>query len=74
MLSTDNSIGCGNSVSTSSQIQTKIIGGQPSDIYDWPWVAALTNTTDGKNQGPPFCGGAVITKRHILTAAHCVTV
>ena len=48
MLSTDNSIGCGNSVSTSSQIQTKIIGGQPSDIYDWPWVAALTNTTDGK--------------------------
>lgn len=47
----------------------KITGGRPSDPGEWPWMAALINNMNGK----AFCGGVLITDRHILTAAHCVT-
>ena len=33
---------------------------------EWPWIAALMNN------GRQFCGGSLITRKHILTAAHCV--
>ena len=71
----DNPVGCG--VSSKSHIQNKITGGQDTSIQDWPWVAALVNASnvDGDTvlgEKGPFCGGVVISKSHILTAAHCV--
>ena len=70
----ENPAGCG--VSSNPQIRNKIIGGKDTTIHDWPWVAALVNSSnvDGAVLGErgPFCGGVIISKRHILTAAHCV--
>ena len=44
----------------------KVVNGWPADKGEWPWIAALMNN------GRQFCGGSLITDRHILTAAHCV--
>ena len=44
----------------------RVVNGWPADQGEWPWIAALLNN------GRQFCGGSLITDRHILTAAHCV--
>lgn len=56
--------GCG----LSTKSYSKITGGKPADPSEWPWMTALIR------RGYPhvFCGGVLITDRHILTAAHCV--
>lgn len=46
----------------------KITGGRPADPGEWPWMAALL--TRGPDKA--FCGGVLITDRHVLTVAHCV--
>lgn len=48
----------------------KVVGGQPSALGSWPWMALLGYRIDDK-QGWR-CGGALISKRHVLTAAHCI--
>ncbi|KAG7200785.1 hypothetical protein KM043_003160 [Ampulex compressa] len=55
--------GCG----TTGGSKTRIIGGRPADPREWPWMAALL-----KQDVIQYCGGVLITDRHILTAAHCV--
>lgn len=46
---------------------TRIVGGKPADPLEWPWIAALL-----RNGATQFCGGVLITNRHVLTAAHCI--
>ncbi|KAB7503551.1 Venom serine protease Bi-VSP [Armadillidium nasatum] len=58
---------CGNSTITA----TRIVGGRIAKKGSWPWLAALGYKTF-QNQYDFLCGGALITERHILTAAHCV--
>lgn len=55
--------GCG----TTTKVKIRIAGGQPADPKEWPWMAALLR--EGAIQ---YCGGVLITDRHVLTAAHCV--
>ncbi|XP_034940723.1 proclotting enzyme-like [Chelonus insularis] len=55
--------GCG----MASKSRTRVVGGQPADPKEWPWMVALIRR--GSRQ---YCGGVLITDRHVLTAAHCL--
>lgn len=49
-----------------SNRQMRVVGGNVTKIHEFPWLAGLS-----KN-GEFYCGAALITRRHLLTAAHCV--
>uniref|UniRef100_T1GQQ3 Phenoloxidase-activating factor 2 n=1 Tax=Megaselia scalaris TaxID=36166 RepID=T1GQQ3_MEGSC len=56
--------GCG----ISARQFPKIIGARAVDPEEWPWMVAITR----KGHPAAWCGGSLITDRHILTAAHCI--
>ncbi|XP_066589501.1 CLIP domain-containing serine protease B4-like [Prorops nasuta] len=50
----------------------KIMGGNRAGLFEYPWMALIAY--DIKKRGNQFkCGGTIINRRYILTAAHCVT-
>ncbi|XP_077534276.1 chymotrypsinogen B-like [Haemaphysalis longicornis] len=46
--------------------EDRVFGGQVAIPHSWPWMAGLYDSN-----GNDFCGGALISDRHVLTAAHC---
>lgn len=52
--------------------ESRIVGGECAQPGDWPWQVGLyeSGTDNGKDKF--FCGGSVIARRFVLTAAHCV--
>jgi uncharacterized membrane protein len=51
-------------------ISSRIVGGEPADILDYPWQVSLQ--LQPQFGGGHFCGGSVINNEWILTASHCL--
>ncbi|XP_011505734.1 PREDICTED: chymotrypsin-2-like [Ceratosolen solmsi marchali] len=48
---------------------SRILGGEDADIRHFPYLASLRHLNTGVHR----CGGSIISKSHLLTAAHCFT-
>ena len=46
--------------------EQRVVGGRPTEAYDYPWMAGLLF------KGSIYCGGTLINDRYVATAAHCV--
>lgn len=44
----------------------KIVGGQISERNSLPWMVSV------QKEGEHYCGGALISDKYVLTAAHCI--
>ncbi|CAG9568077.1 unnamed protein product [Danaus chrysippus] len=53
-------------VGLSTRAQARVTGASPANPREWPWMASVT--PEGRDQ---WCGGSLITDRHVLSAAHC---
>ncbi|GLV31538.1 Serine protease 7 [Carabus blaptoides fortunei] len=49
----------------------RVLGGNATDIDEFPWMAILEYKKNGKSAGHN-CGGILINERYVLTAAHCI--
>lgn len=55
---------------TNDSLQNRIVGGNKADPGEFPYQVRLNIRS---RRGSSLCGGVIIDKRHILTAAHCMT-
>nr|CAD7438735.1 unnamed protein product [Timema bartmani] len=46
--------------------EIRIVGGRPTGVNRYPWVARLVY------DGQFHCGGSLLNDHYVLTAAHCV--
>lgn len=58
--------------STAHAVDRSVIGGQTVRTADHPWVVAVgSKKLFGSARSGQFCGGAVVSARTVVTAAHC---
>ncbi|MDI3386350.1 serine protease [Streptomyces sp. B-S-A8] len=51
-----------------------VVGGRPVQVAEHPWVVAIASRDRfGGARSGQFCGGAVVDRRTVLTAAHCLS-
>ena len=64
IYSCDRAAECG--CSKNDAVTNKIVGGEAAVAASWGWAVSLQRPT-----GLPFCGGAIVSPSHVVTAAHC---
>ena len=57
-----------------SLVTIKIVNGSTKAISYAPWQVALIDTSKSSNFQGQFCGGSIISREWIVTAAHCFDV
>lgn len=50
----------------------RVVGGYPAELGAWPWLVALGYKSSPSTSVKFLCGSALITRRHVVTAGHCV--
>ena len=60
--------GCGK-----TPILERIYGGSEVQPHSLPWQVGLRDGDKRLRDGRPFCGGVLISLRHVLTTAVCTT-
>lgn len=61
-----------NAILSGMDITRKVLGGDASERNDWPSVIALARPGESPLRDRFFCGGTIIAKRWVMTAAHCL--
>ncbi|XP_020278718.1 trypsin 3A1-like [Pseudomyrmex gracilis] len=46
---------------------SRIVGGNVTSVHEYPWLVSMYK------RGTFYCAGSVITRKHVLTAAHCLS-
>jgi secreted trypsin-like serine protease len=54
------------------EIEPRVIGGLPAPVKAYPWLVSL-EVSGGKGVNSHFCGGSLIERNWVVTAAHCFT-
>lgn len=53
--------------------QTRVVGGGPARVGQYPWIAALGYKSSSSTHIQFSCAGSLITLRHVITTAHCIS-
>nr|AQM58402.1 venom s1 protease 24 [Pristhesancus plagipennis]ATU82933.1 secreted S1 protease protein [Pristhesancus plagipennis] len=56
----------------SNKSPRRIIGGDESDVNEWPMMVGLIVFELFNMKNVFYCGGTLITHRHVITAGHCI--
>ena len=64
-------LGCGKPIINPHLVFTRIMNGKEAVPNSWPYAVSIA-FEGPKDSVPHACGGTLINKRYVITAAHCV--